>query len=622
MPSPDESQLWCPGPSLWSLIAEHVPGSELSKIQTALGHFLVDMYTEAHTEAEMWCKMWQESRRGGNHGSRAGTPLPRPRGSPLADPPAVKELLRAEVKMLLQTLRERVTKGGRDGDTELLSLYKPETVNYALGHLDSRHSDCISPGDTDDGSRPSSHRSVGSSAGDEIEAARDKLNVADIDQVVERLRSVLMEECEVLKRLVQNLKRNIKGKCSSQGEFGKSEPTLAELRELRGAVQMDLELYPASFAASSPTSPPLPVKGLKNRFRLSAGQRASDETLQTLHSTSVLRPHPPPPRCHPRPPVGPPVTKTSASVEPVHSSSSSRTHGQRRSTLGSNASSSTPGCGSKLTTSGHHFPTDQIKVMNEYPCSPPPDQDCRPLTYSPSFPIKPPRNSPAHEAQSPCHRSVHSLSRGFDMSGQRERQSGAVGRSRDVSVTPSSIPPLSPASDAGSYSNSSADPSGSTTANSDTQNGQKKSTHGGGVVSASVQADNDQRKNTSESLYSSVTSETGRHPAKKCDWKIKSRTERNINGHLGKEITKQQSASSHCLTDYSSHHRSESNGEKEGQAKCTQAASVQSNVKCFTLPKRLRGGTASQPTSVQEAQTEPALINKFYQPVPPPGVST
>lgn len=50
MPSPDESQLWCPGPSLWSLIAEHVPGSELSKIQTALGHFLVDMYTEAHTE--------------------------------------------------------------------------------------------------------------------------------------------------------------------------------------------------------------------------------------------------------------------------------------------------------------------------------------------------------------------------------------------------------------------------------------------------------------------------------------------------------------------------------------------------------------------------------------------
>lgn len=83
----------------------------------------------------MWCKMWQESRRGGNHGSRAGTPLPRPRGSPLADPPAVKELLRAEVKMLLQTLRERVTKGGRwvTDPTHLNILYCTLLVNYWIG---------------------------------------------------------------------------------------------------------------------------------------------------------------------------------------------------------------------------------------------------------------------------------------------------------------------------------------------------------------------------------------------------------------------------------------------------------------------------------------------------------
>lgn len=61
----------------------------------------------------MWHKMWQESRRGGNHGSRAAASLPRQQGPPLADPPAVKELLRAEVKMLLQTLRERASRGGR-----------------------------------------------------------------------------------------------------------------------------------------------------------------------------------------------------------------------------------------------------------------------------------------------------------------------------------------------------------------------------------------------------------------------------------------------------------------------------------------------------------------------------
>ncbi len=60
----------------------------------------------------MWHKMWLESQKG-NNGSRAGTPLARQRGFPLADPPAVKELVRAEVKMLLQTLRERASVGGR-----------------------------------------------------------------------------------------------------------------------------------------------------------------------------------------------------------------------------------------------------------------------------------------------------------------------------------------------------------------------------------------------------------------------------------------------------------------------------------------------------------------------------
>lgn len=50
MQSPDGNQLGCPGPSLWKLITEHVHGSELPKIRTALGHSLVDMYIEVHSE--------------------------------------------------------------------------------------------------------------------------------------------------------------------------------------------------------------------------------------------------------------------------------------------------------------------------------------------------------------------------------------------------------------------------------------------------------------------------------------------------------------------------------------------------------------------------------------------
>ncbi|XP_041804935.1 coiled-coil domain-containing protein 24 [Chelmon rostratus] len=267
----DGNQLWCPSQSLWSLITEHVTGSELPKIRAALGHSLIDMYTEVHSEAELWHKMWQESQQGNNGSSRAGTPLPRQQASPLADPPAVKELVRAEVKMLLQTLRERASQRGRDVE-ELMFRYKPETVDYALGHLDSCYRNCTNPEDADAGSRPSSHCSVQSNAEDEIEAMRVKLNVTDIDKVVDRLKSVIKEECEALNRLVKHLKGNIRQKCRSQRD--RPEPTLAELKELRGAIQVDLELYPSSFAASPPASSPLPLKELKNRFRLTDSKRA------------------------------------------------------------------------------------------------------------------------------------------------------------------------------------------------------------------------------------------------------------------------------------------------------------------------------------------------------------
>ncbi|XP_071375489.1 coiled-coil domain-containing protein 24 [Centroberyx affinis] len=213
MQSTDGSQYWGPRQSLWSLIVEHVPESELPEVRGVLGDSLLDMYTELHSEVEMWRKIWHGIQRGGNHSNRAGTPLLRQQRSPLADPPKVKELLRAEIRMLLQSVRERAIRDGRDGD-DALFRYKPDTVNYALGHPNncpsncSYPSDCSCPGNTDPsqhGSRPSSCCSVQSSIHDEIEAVRDKLNVTDIDQVVAHLKSVLIEECEALKSQVNHL---------------------------------------------------------------------------------------------------------------------------------------------------------------------------------------------------------------------------------------------------------------------------------------------------------------------------------------------------------------------------------------------------------------------------------
>lgn len=50
MRSPDEMQPCWPSQSLWSLIAEQVPGSELPKIRGSLGNSLVDTYIDLYAE--------------------------------------------------------------------------------------------------------------------------------------------------------------------------------------------------------------------------------------------------------------------------------------------------------------------------------------------------------------------------------------------------------------------------------------------------------------------------------------------------------------------------------------------------------------------------------------------
>ncbi|XP_032386353.1 coiled-coil domain-containing protein 24 [Etheostoma spectabile] len=576
MQSLNGNQLGCRGQSLWNLVAEHVPGSELPKIQAALGHSLVDMYKEVYTEMEMWHKMWQESQPGNNR-SRTGTPLSHQLASPLADPPAVKELVRAEVKMLLQTLNERASRQGRDGK-ELLFGYKPETVDYALSHLDSCYRHCTNPENTDNISRPRSHCLVQSNAEDEIEAMKDKLNVIDIDQVVDRLRAVLMEECKALNRLVKHFKENIKHTCRNQWEFDQSEPTLADLKELRGAIQMDLDLYPSSLAALPSVSSPLPSKKFKNR--LSAGQRASDETLRSLSAPSALRPHPPPPLCHtkPRPPLGAPPNKSSSTVKLVKSSSLSRTHGEHRSTLASTGArkTQTPNC-SRIVPSGHanrHFTTlppepgsDQMLVKITHRGNLSSEQDSgglhsMTLTSSPSFQIKTPKNSCTHETHLSSHRSVHSLSTKCDLSPQMTRNGSPAFRSRNINTTPSI-----PNSDAGSYS-SNADHLLSSTGKSKTQNEQQNSTCGGRLVSTAVQTYNDRRKSTSERFQSEAGSSSAHTGSRNSN----NGMDRNTNGHLGKDVVQQQSL----------------------VATCTHPVSKRINGQFFTPHKRPLEGTTSQ----------------------------
>ncbi|XP_041849080.1 coiled-coil domain-containing protein 24 [Melanotaenia boesemani] len=510
MHSPARNQLWCPGQSLWSLIADHVSDSELLKIRSAMGHHLVGMYTDMHTEAGMWHKMWQWSQRDGNHSSRPETAFTHLQGFPLADPPVVKELVRAEVKMLLQTLRETACREGRDLE-ELLIRYKPETVNYALGHQDICYSDCTNSENMETHNRPSSHCSVQSSVEDEIEEIRDKLNATEIHKVVSHLRSVLLEECKALTAMIKYLKENMKQKHLNKCD--KSEPSLSELKELRGALQEDLKLFPSSLESLSP----LPVKVVKNSFRLPGGQWT--DTLLPLTPTSVSRS--PTPLCHfkPKPPSGHPPNKTSLI----------RTHSAHRLTSTSNKSINPLTC-NNIDSSGHpnsSLSSEQKMVQSKYHCSLSPEQDdaagvCYRTYLSVHTNCK--RNSPFLETHLSTQCCIHRPSTEYNLSLQRERKKKPAWSSRNIDITPSPPPTFTHLCDAESYSNNDTDKEGKVMP----QSRQQSSISGGSSEEITAQTDKCLK---TKCLESSVIPETLAQD-------VGRRSNSGINIHKADNITK------------------------------------------------------------------------------------
>uniref|UniRef100_A0A672PIH0 Coiled-coil domain containing 24 n=1 Tax=Sinocyclocheilus grahami TaxID=75366 RepID=A0A672PIH0_SINGR len=157
--------------SVWNVVKENVPCTELPEIRAVLGEV---------NHIYMWEKIWQELRCS-EKGNRPEAPM-----FPLADPPAVKELLKAEIQLLLLTLREKAARQGRD-EVEVMAQYNPSVVSYALGSSSTQRQE--SPGswcEMKSPSRPPSSLSeIGSRS---VSSLSHKLNITHIDEVVTHLR--------------------------------------------------------------------------------------------------------------------------------------------------------------------------------------------------------------------------------------------------------------------------------------------------------------------------------------------------------------------------------------------------------------------------------------------------
>ncbi|XP_075928007.1 coiled-coil domain-containing protein 24 isoform X2 [Petromyzon marinus] len=255
-----------PSSSLWLLIEENVPPAEREEVRAALGDGAVTYSQELHAEMQCLLEIWREVC--SENGAIQDTVVQQSRPRPLADPPAVKAMLRQEIRLLLLGLREKARQHGRD-ETEVMSRYSQEVVEFAMdtqspslpvasqalgsckdsgggsaGRQKLRHpstggilKDPIHPkwgivrphtAPVPQELRPLSSLSMSSNLPDEVEALKEKLNVSRIDEVIEHLRSLLNEECSTLEKDIQSLQEHL-----AEGRRGpalpRNEPSITGL---------------------------------------------------------------------------------------------------------------------------------------------------------------------------------------------------------------------------------------------------------------------------------------------------------------------------------------------------------------------------------------------------------
>nr|XP_054522301.1 coiled-coil domain-containing protein 24 isoform X2 [Pan troglodytes] len=228
-------------PSLWELVEEHVPLRERPEVKRILGEAAVDLSLELRAEVAMLRALLQEARSSQAPSSR---PISDP-SSLLAPPPLLKDLLRQELRQLLQGLRHKAICEGRwELQAWALSLdtrdqaqawvqYSPRVLHFALEEprCDLPEQEIFQMR----GGGPSGHR--------DLSIIKDQLNVSNIDQVARHLRGLLEEECHTLEREILILQRCLEEEYMRPCHPSEAalEPTLAELKEQKKAMEQELQ---------------------------------------------------------------------------------------------------------------------------------------------------------------------------------------------------------------------------------------------------------------------------------------------------------------------------------------------------------------------------------------------
>ncbi|XP_037683370.1 coiled-coil domain-containing protein 24 isoform X2 [Choloepus didactylus] len=149
----------------------------------------------------------------------------------LAPSPPLRDLIRQELRQLLQALRHKAICEGRD-QAQAWAKYSHRVLRFALGKsrsdLPEQEIFRMRAGEQ------SRHR--------DLSDIKDQLNVSDIDRVAGHLRGLLEEECHTLERKISILQRCLEEEYTQapQPSEATPEPTLEELKEQKKVMEQEL----------------------------------------------------------------------------------------------------------------------------------------------------------------------------------------------------------------------------------------------------------------------------------------------------------------------------------------------------------------------------------------------
>ncbi|XP_078075540.1 coiled-coil domain-containing protein 24 isoform X2 [Mustelus asterias] len=233
-----EQQQWT---SVWTCIQRNLPAlaNELS----------ICPYLEVASLLEIW-RLTRATRLMTSRSQVSHAVLP--------EAPAIKNMLRQEIQLLLLNIQKRAQKEGRD-ENDVLSSYNPDVVSFAMGQSKAG-STLNRPSNSESlidkwmglGIFQTSNSSENESLSalfickDNIEAIKDKINVRNIDEVVAHLQFILQEESNTLEKHIQFLQECIEEEhnYSLNLTTPSTVPSIAELKDERKILERDLQLAP------------------------------------------------------------------------------------------------------------------------------------------------------------------------------------------------------------------------------------------------------------------------------------------------------------------------------------------------------------------------------------------